>query len=412
MPQASLAPRASIAPDEVKRASELARSHPHRSALSALAFDVLSRQGQARMAFTGREFLETRAAEHGVERAMADTEGGNLLTLLERGPQTEGERALIAAFAAEGLRTKLDGADAEGRSAVVARFTAHADWLLGSSPFVLYPFVEASLTEGQRADLWAALADAVLGDDQPTPQARSRNASRLTVLSEATDEAAADALRRVAAEASDGAVVSLARALTGESPPEPDAAEGPLRLHGRVGRAPATSARDALRIASGVAALQWLARAVGGLVGLTREAEVALVPGGVRVHRRTRLLGRTLRESDETYAMAAVAGAGRTVRYPALHLLVGLIALAVGVGLGGLWLFEGLATGETFLLLAAAGAILVGGGLDLALHVLVPGRRGQVAVDLRVLSGKNVRLVRVAREEADRFLDALSRRFA
>ncbi|MFW6050116.1 MAG: hypothetical protein ACODAU_03010 [Myxococcota bacterium] len=407
-------PEASIAPGEVSHAAELARAHPYRVQLGALAFDVISRQGQAGTPFAGREFVEGRAAAHGVDRERAETDGGNLVAILERGPKGPRERALVCAFAIEGLKERLaEGGEAD-RADAIGRFVSNADALLSSSSFDLYAFARAQLPPEHLPALWDAVADAMLADDAATPAARARNAARATVLAEAMSDAARASLARVAERAVDPVLALLARSAAGlADPASPASEEVPASsLQGTVGHVPTASVREVLRLITGIAVLQWLGRGLAALVGLRREVELALVPGGVQVRRRVRLMGRTVRAGEETYTLGAVAGAGRSVRYPALHLLVGLLALAAGVIAGGVWLFEGIASGETILLLLAAGAILLGGGLDLALDVLVPARRGRVAVDLWVLSGRSVRVARVAAEEAEAFLDALSRRLA
>jgi hypothetical protein len=403
-----------LASTHAREAAELVRSHAHRAALGMLAFDLLSRQAQARTLFSGKEFVEARAREHQVQREQGETPWGNLLAVLERGPQTGAERALVLAFAVDGLRQRLEDVGAQGRDAALARFAGHADWLVLSTPLDPYPLVHELLDDRAREALWGRLAAAVLEEGSPDPACRARHAARLVVLRASADASAEVALRRVADQCSDALVAGWAQeALPGSGGSSSMAAgKDALTVRGSVGRAPCASARDVLRIVSGVAAIEWVLRAVGHLAGFRREAEVALVDGGVRVHRRTRLLGRTVRDGQETYTLAAVAGAGRLVRYPAVHLLVGLLALSVGILLGGLWLFEGIRSGETVLLLMAAGVILIGAGLDLTLAVLVPGNRGRVALDLRVLSGGGVRLLRVPLAEADRFLEALARRLA
>jgi hypothetical protein len=179
------------------------------------------------------------------------------------------------------------------------------------------------------------------------------------------------------------------------------------RLSGRPGPPRRGTARTLLRLVTGIAALSWLLRFVGRLVGVRREAEVELVPGGLVLRTRIELLGRTVREREERFTMAALAGVAREVRYPMLHLVVGLLALSVGILLGGLLAFDALVTGETIILLVAAALILIGGGLDLALDLLVPARAGRVSLDLSLLPARTIRIERVPTDSVDRFVDAL-----
>lgn len=396
-----------IRADDVPRIAAEARDHEHRASLSALAYDVLSRQAEGKALFSGREFVEARASEHGVEREHAETEAGNLLTVLEKGPASPRERGTIAALAVLGF--EAEHARAEDRGAVAHKLVRHADWLEVSSPYVVYPFVDVLCSEESASAVWRAVADAVLAEKDPGAAGRARNAARLSALAAASGPEASAQCRRVADEITDAPIRALARALAG-----PGEEDGPgtaaARVEGELGRMPASPGRNVLRWVTGWAALCWLGRLVGLAAGFRREASVELVTGGLRVHHRTRLLGRVVREGDETFTLSALASAGRRVRYPSLHLVVGLLALSAGVVVGGLLAVDGVRSGETLLLLFAAVAVLVGGGLDLALHVLVPGREGRVAVDLQMLPKRSVRLWGVPAADADAFLSRLGRR--
>lgn len=395
--------------EDVHRVVEEVRGHPRREAVGALALDVLSRQAEGRTLFAGKEHVEARAEHHGVKREDADVGGTNLLAVLERGPESARERGLVAAFAVDAFGRRLAEAGDDEAKQLVERFVRHADWLEVGTPYAVYSFVDALLGDGGSAPVWRAVAEAALVDARsgggPRHDARARNAARLSALASSRSPAAREALVRVASEADDRVVCALARELGGE-PADPDG----TRLAGRLGPPRRPPARAVLRLVTGVAAFAWLLRLSGRLVGVRRDVEVELVPGGLVVRREFRLLGRTVRRSEERYTMSALAGVGREVRYPMLHLLVGLVALSVGVLAGGLLAFDALRTGETLLLLLAAALVLVGGGLDLALDVLVPAREGRVSVDLTLLPGRSVRLEGVAVDEADRFVEALRRR--
>src|SRR5690606_38785546 len=161
------------------------------------------------------------------------------------------------------------------------------------------------------------------------------------------------------------------------------------------GRAPGKGSLEVLRWLSGWAILAWIARALAFVLGLRRSVEVRLGAEAIEVRTKVSLLGRVVRESDETWRLESIEGAGRHVRYPAIHRLVGALALSVGVLFGGLVLFDGARSGELVLLMLASAIVLGGAGLDLALDVLVPARRGRVAVDLCARSRRPLRLTRV-----------------
>ncbi|MEC7518922.1 MAG: hypothetical protein VYE22_03600 [Myxococcota bacterium] len=374
--------------------------------LAALAFDLLSRQAEGRTFYAGEKLVSARAEAHSVTREGAATEAGNLLSILERGPDSALERALVAAFAVAGLG-RTEGADRKER---VWRFVRHADWLELGTDYAVYPFVDRLLDEARAAEVWAEVAQAVVdeaaGRDGERPEVRARNAGRLTALSDSSSAAAKDALRDVIRSAAlDEPTRLLASTLAGDGADE--LSVGPTRVEGALGRAPRGSAVEVLRWVSGWALLTWLVRGLGFLLGVRRSAALELSGGAVTVRTEISMLGRVVRDGEERWRLDALEGAGRRVRYPALHLLVGVVALAVGVLLGGVVLFDGARSGELILLLVAAGLILGGAALDLALDVLVPGARGRVTMDLSARARRPLRLTRVPLEQADAFLRAL-----
>lgn len=398
---------------EVDAAVQAVRDVPveRRRKLAALAYDVLSRQAEGRAEYAGQKLIRGRAEEHGVTHEDAVTGAGNLLAILERGAQSALERALVAAFAVRGLGDALAGdAEKDARDRVF-RFVRHADWLEVCTAHRVYAFVDALLEPELAARVWRELAQAMVDEaasrDGDLPRTRARNAARATALADSGSEAARAALREVVRSvALDEPTRLLASTLLGDGRDEP--AIRP-RLSGTMGRAPGRGSIEVLRWLSGWAILAWIARALAFVLGLRRSVEVRLSAGALEVRTKVSLLGRVVRESDETWRLEALEGAGRHVRYPAIHLLVGALALSFGVLFGGLVLFDGARSGELVLLMLASAIVLVGAGLDLALDVLVPGRRGRIAVDLRARSRRPLRLTRVPIDEADAFLRALQK---
>ncbi|HJL19102.1 MAG TPA: hypothetical protein RMH99_25790 [Sandaracinaceae bacterium LLY-WYZ-13_1] len=396
---------------DVERAVEAVRAKEAPAALAALAHDVLSRQAEGRTFYAGPKLARTRAEEHGVDRDAAETEAGNLLAILERGADTALERALVAAFAVAGLGEAMAG-DVER---TVWRFVRHADWLEVCTDYAVYPFVEPLLSEAHASRVWSEVAQAVVDDaagrESERPRVRARNAARLTALAGARSQAAVEALRRVVRSAAlDEPTRLLASTLAGDGADE--AAVLPASVAGRLGRSPRRGVLEVLRWLSGWALLSWLLRGLAFVLGLRRTAELKLADDGVEVHIRVSLLGKVVREGDETWRFDALERAERQVRYPALPLLVGALALSVGVLFGGLVLFDGMRSGELVLLLVAAALLLGGAGLDLALDVLWPAKGGRVVVDLAGRSRRPLRLTRVPVEQADAFLRALRNRAA
>ena len=393
---------------DVERALEALRRTKARAPLAALAFDVLSRQAEGRTFFSGAKFVKARAEEHGVTREQAQTESGDLFAILERGAKEPLERALVAAFAVAGLASALE--DAEDAEKKTWRFVRHADWLEVSTDYAIHPFIDTVLDSGAAAQVWKEIAQAVVDDaagrDGERPEVRAKNAARLTSLAASSSTAARDALREVIRSAAlDEPTRLLASTLAGDGAEE--GARVSPRLEGLLGRAPRSGAIELLRWVSGWALLSWLLRGIAFVLGVRRRAELRLSGGALEVKTRVTLLGRVVREGEETWRIDALEGAGRRVRYPTLHLLVGAIGLSFGVLFGGLVLFDGVRSGELVLVMIACGLLLGGAALDLALDVLWPGSKGRVVVDVSTRTRRPLRLTRVPLEQADAFLRAL-----
>lgn len=415
-PPDSTAPTPSVRPagagaGAAKLATEI-REHAHGDALGALALDVLSRQAEGKLLFAGRDFVEKRAAEHRVTREHAQTSAGNLLGVLERGPETPTERATVIAFAVHGFGERLASSAVEDAPSQLARFVRHADWLELATPYSVLPFVDAVLPADRAARVWAEVAQAIVDDAGQDggshPQVRARNAARLSALASSGSDAARTGLAAVTeTTAIDAATRAIATSLRGG-----ERSAGAATIRGRVARSSGSGVLSILRWMSGWALAAWALRGIGSLLGVRREAEMTLGARGIEVREERFVLGRKVGESVSTVAMGSILEAGRAVRYPSLHLLLGVIALSFGLLFGGLVLFDGARSGELTLMLAGAALALGGAGLDLALDVLGPGRRARVTVDLAVHRGRVLHIDRVRLEDADRFLGALRERRA
>ena len=364
----------------LRAAAQAAREAP--ASVAALVLDVLSRQAEGRLLFAGKEHVAKKAETHGV--TAAEVGGEDVLLLLERGPETERQRALIAALMVEGLRGHLDDPKR------LERFARHADWLELSTDYAPYAAIDPVL-EDDAGPVWRAVG----------------------VVPAATgSEAAAAARRTLRQVAFRHSVHPVAAEVRGDAPSAArgvgdDEGADAAAVEGRLMRLPPTGFRGLLRLVSGFAVLEWVVRGILFALGLRRPAKLRVVEGGLRLKKRVVLLGRVIRETDETYTDRAVASVGRTHRWPALPLVAGALAFAGGVVIGGVWLFEGMRSGETVLLLAAAAAIFIGGGLDLGLSILLPARKKQVAVELAVLPKRRFQLVAVPEARAEAFVAAL-----
>ncbi|MDH5670662.1 MAG: hypothetical protein OEZ06_00840 [Myxococcales bacterium] len=431
--------------EQLERAAKVVAELPDVERLSAFAHDVVSRQAEGRTLIGGRQYIEARAGEHGLERA--ETPFGDLRTLLEQGGDSALCRAFVSALVVRGLAQRLRD-DPEAKGEQLQRFVQHSDWLERSSPYQVLPWVPRLLPAELAAQVYDGLAEAVLDDDHEAGGVaeRARNAGRIAALAAVLHEtsgegsgtgaearAAADhdttpdGETKAATEGEAGALQQAARSALGRlldardaftrslaqlALGDPAVLSGPPRprtatLVGRAGRMPGGPVRSLLRWLTGWALLSALFRGAAWCIGLRTAVSLELGPRSLQVSRRTTLLGRLIREIEQVHPLSALRRARRAARYPVAHLVVGVSFLALGTLAGGVLFVDGLRASDTQLIVVAAG--LIGGGalLDLALDLLISGRGRRVALDLDFGSDSRVRVVDVPIDEADELLRAL-----
>ncbi len=387
-------------------AASVVRDHAHRDALAGLVARTLDRRREARA--TGEGIDVTSMLDPQLTPSDASTPIGNVISILDTGPGDERTRALLAALLVLPLAS-VPGAEREG---ALRAFVASTDVWLAELDLPVYALAARLLSPELFKDLvTAAIAEALASPDAAELRAyRARACVRLTALGATRNDPAREALLEVAHKSPDPALRAYASALAGEREsqrPAAPASQG-ARLEGKSERPSARGLRAFVRVASGWALLTWALRGLERLVGVDRRVEVELVQGGIRVKERVALLGRVVRERESTFTTAALAGAAREVRFDSLYMLVGVIALALGVTTAVFFAVDAVRSGETWLLLGAAFVLLIGAGLDLALDVLWPARGGRVAVELDLLPKRSLRVARVTREDADKFLSAVA----
>lgn len=348
-------------------------------AVCALALDVLSRQAAGHLLFAGEKLVAQRAEKHGVDEATVA--GADVRKLLAEGPASGAEFALVGALAVRGL-------DLADRKAL-EEFAAHADWLTLATPYepwdtALTLFAGDDATDADAAPLWEVVA-------KRRPSAPS--SAREVALAALHD----DVLRR--------AGTGTKHATADEGP-----GEDADRIAGSLRPPPRGGLRGVLRLVSGWALLTWIVRGLGALVRVEGRGSLTLTEGAIRFERHLSLFGKPVLQGKRTMTYRAVAQAGRTTRLPSVHLLVGACLLALGVIAGGTFLFEGVRSGETYLLLFGAALVLGGAALDLGLSVLWPFKRGRVSVDVLTRPGRHVVLSGVDEAHAEAFLRALAKR--
>jgi hypothetical protein len=413
------------------------RSHPNGQRLAAFCFDVLSGQAEGRALYAGRRMMRVRASTHRVARADADCACGNVLAILERGPERPLEWATVAAFAVRGLDDKLSESSAAERREVVERFARHADWLELSTPYAPYRFVPELLSEPNRDVLIDAFESFVLAPaDGPSVAAqRARAVLRLHVLSTlgsspgpradarastsglsrpggeargpAREQSVEQVFARVVESSPDPWIRELARHALGDRPlPRAEVSE----LRGVWGRLPRLSAWRVLQYFTGLTLLVGLGRFVAYGFGLERSARVRLEADAVHVYQETKLFGRTLRASDASYALKNIECATREVSMPTFQVLFGALALVVGVVLGSIWISDGIARGDHELAMSGLIALIAGAGLDLLFAGWGSLRHDRAGFELFVDNQRVVALRRVDPDRARRMVQQIAAR--
>jgi len=398
--------------EDVQRAVTEVEAQAQNPSLALLAYNVLSTQAEGGSLFSGKKFMTRRAKKHGVNRDGAVTELGNLLTIMEKGPNSNIEWALVAAFAIKGFGLEYEQADDSEREQLIQRFITHADWLEMSTSYRVYPFIQKLLDQPLVTAIYKGIAQMVLFDDKGEEKTdaviRARNAVRLTALKEANTEDARTILQLIAEEVSDPLTSAFAQAAWGGRREEEKT--DPVNIKGRTGRVPTYGFSTLLRVITGWTLISWLLRLFSYAIGYRRHMELELHKETLFIHMRTMFLGRLVREEQEIRRLNAIVGGGRHVRYPALHLLVGVISLSLGILLGGILGFDGFRTGGITLLIAA-GVVFFGGCLDLVLDTLVPAFANKVALDIYINARQTIRIVDVPIEDTENFLHKLGQRF-
>jgi hypothetical protein len=385
------------------------RSHPHGQRLAAFCLDVLSGQAEGRALYAGRRLMRVRAGNHRLTRPDAECSMGNVLAILERGPERAAEWAIVSAFAVRGLDEKLTESSAAERRELVERFARHADWLELSTPYAPYRFAPELLSESNRDVLCEALETFVLTppDGPSTAAHRARATLRLHVLSTLGRPGTQSVLERVIELSPDPWVCALARHALGNQPPKP--AENP-ELLGAWGRLPRLSLWRVLQYFTGVALLAAVGRFLAYGFGLESSARVKLETNAVHVHRETRLFGRTLRASDASYALKDIECATREVSMPTFQVLFGALALVLGVVLGVVWISDGLARADHELLISGVIALMAGAGLDLFFAGWGSLRHERAGFEMFVDNERVVTLRRVDPVRAQRLVQQIAAR--
>lgn len=334
-------------------------AHPKRDQLIAWLRREILRAVPGRRALPfapdAPDAVEPPAAEVG------ETAFGNLVTIMQRGVDTELEARLL------GAALGVTACDDETKDHEIEPLLAELVWLSAHAQIdALRPLTELVVP----SLVWAALGrlavvPSLVAPDLGFPEALVAAAA----LSRSTTEGAQTVRALAVRDATDSAVAALLGArspgdkLTGELRPAP---LGPI-----------ATTLLALTLLLFVWQLVWLILRFA--FAFRRPAEVRISERGLELTHRTELLGRVLRDKATVVPLGDLSRVTREVRYARAGLYAGLVALVVGSYFGTGLFVDGLRVpgGSGSLLGAAVLLVVFGLALDFTLSIATDSARGR-----------------------------------
>jgi hypothetical protein len=381
------------------RAFEAVSKHARFADLVALARGVALRAEKKR-ALTWSPLAESapEAERSGLKGEDAATDFGNAWTALERGPKSQDERALLRALWAH-VVSETQATSAEEEDELATRVI----WLAAFTPFDATLLLDRAL--GEKADdFWPALGERLRRLDTGDVEAvgRSEAIAAAIALRASSSPVAAKERARLATSVTDPAVKSLLEN-------RDDDGESTTLLHGELDVSPRHPALTVLLAVTGILFVLAVLRLSARLaLAYRRPAEVTLTASSVRVHWRSIILGRVVRERDVLLARAGLARAAREVRYARAAFYAGLLSLAVGSLIGVRTFVDGVRAASPSLLFYGLLIVALGVGLDFVLGSLRSGPKGKCRVAFVNRDGTSLSIRDVDAGDADRALAQLS----
>lgn len=370
---------------EIDRLAERVRS----SALAAAA-------GRDR-SFAGAGWSEAAPPGEELAREQAETGHGNVLAILEEGPRSSADHALLAALLALGVgRDVRDGRERE----VAARLV----WLAAHTPVDALGAVDAAL--GERADgLWREVARIAV---DPGAAQADFDASEAVVAAAAMSASTSATARAAASDAATETGSALVRSvLEAHRGAGADAAG----MSGEISPAPRGPALTILLACTGILLVARVARVIGRLaLAYRRPASVSVDERGLSLSHRTELLGRVLSDRQLLVPLDNIARVTREVRFARLGLYAGLLALVLGSYLGMGLLVDGVRVGSAPLLGLAVAVIVLGLLVDFGLSSVADTARGRCRLVIVPRKGRALCIGGLDPARADAMLAALRAR--
>lgn len=321
------------------------------------------------------------ADEAKLARDDAETPYGNVLKILEAGPEGDAERALASAIHAHAI--------AEGPRKDEDRIAGDVLWLAAHTAFDATSLLDRALGE-EADDLWVAISDRVKRASTPRPLAIVGCAALASSTSARAKELTAELAGRVA----DPVLLRLLGPNTNAS--------REVRLEGELVAPPRSPVVTTILAFTGIL---FVMHAVGLVARLAlaykRPTEVVLSGDGVRMKTRMEMLGKTLKEREHVIVRAGLVRVVREVRYPRIAFYAGLFALALGSYVGVRAFADGVRAASPSLLGVGLLIVVFGIAADFALGTLIPGTRGRCRIAFVPRSGATLAVGDVDAKRAD-----------
>lgn len=385
--------------DHVNRVMDVVQNHPLAQPLAELCYETLiTKKGEEAGLRIPQEVLEERLRAHSVQRDRADTHLGNVVQVLALGPETRPQADLVSALCVQGFAQH--GLLMDGQSPLLDLGERFADRVLEMSlrsPYQPLRWVEPVLDPPMAGVLYRGLAAAVAADfDHDRPDRLAKAAHVIGLLSESEHGDASRALSRLAASAGHEHVRQWANDLGGMPLEVP-------RLEGYSFRARSGTLWTVLRYITGWAVVDHLLRVLALWIGWRTETSVERVAHGFRVEEESTLWGRRISVKQSYLPLTAVKRFVLFHWHPRILLIGSVTSFTLGLLVGGTLVFEGVRTGDTWVLVAGAVLVLSGTLLDLLIEVVFPRLRGQAWVRVEGTDGRLLTLRGVRPETAERY---------
>lgn len=373
------------------------RSHQQTERLCARVSEVCLSAARAERA----DWLsaQTVSAEPGPLTALspseAETQFGNVLSILDRGAQTPVEWcALSAAVALSTARQWPTVARASGPTAAEREHLKLVAWLAAHTGCNAWAFMALDETCGA-GPFWSDV-DGSLDD-----WSASEQLALAVGLMEAGSEPALQLKSSWLERSGNPAIATLLETST-TSP----------WLEGQVARPRASGWLFVLQVLSGYALVKTLLASFARYVLWRRQrARVRVSPRGVEILSRTQVLGRAFEESRELIPLSDIRAVKRETRYSSIALYVGLGCLLLGSIVGSGLILDGLRVPGTSpsLLTLGLGLILAGLVLDFVLSHWSTTVGGKAALLLKRTNGPSVLVRDLDPSGPSELLERLSR---